>query len=166
MGHESSNRTLLILHSYHHGNTEKVAKAIAEVLGAQIKVPQDVDPEELGEYELIGFGSGIYHATHHQTLLDLADRLPEVCNSSAFIISTYGAPAIAMTEALVANNHAAVREKLQSKGYTIADEFSCQGHNTNSFLKVFGGMNKGRPNAEDLDHARSFAQSLKQKVFD
>jgi hypothetical protein len=38
------------------------------------------------------------------------------------------------------------------------------GHNTNSFLKVFGGINKGRPNAEDLRHAEEFAQNLKEKL--
>jgi hypothetical protein len=29
-------------------------------------------------------------------------------------------------------------------------------------MKLFGGMNKGRPNTEDLQHAETFAQNLKQ----
>jgi len=62
----------------------------------------------------------------------------------------------------VAKNHSSLREKLQSKGYIIVGEFNCKGFNTNSFLKYFGGMNKGRPNAEDLKHAEEFAQNLKQ----
>lgn len=49
------------------------------------------------------------------------------------------------------------------KGYTIVDEFMCPGFNTNSFLKLFGGINKGRPNAEDLKHAETFAKNLKKK---
>ncbi len=64
----------------------------------------------------------------------------------------------------VAKDHAALREKLQAKGYVIVDEFACKGYNTNSFLKYIGGMNKGRPNAEDLKHAEEFARSLKQKL--
>jgi hypothetical protein len=32
--------------------------------------------------------------------------------------------------------------------------------NKNSFLKYFGGMNKGRPNADDLNRAREFADNL------
>jgi hypothetical protein len=44
----------------------------------------------------------------------------------------------------------------------ILDEFNCAGFNTNSFLKYFGGMNKGRPNTEDLQNAREFAQKIKQ----
>ena len=64
----------------------------------------------------------------------------------------------------VAKNHSSLREKLQSKGYMIVDEFSCAGFNTNSFNKLFGGINKGRPNAEDLKRAEEFAQNLKQSL--
>ena len=52
-------RSLIVLYSYHHHNTEKVAKVISPVLGAEIKWPEDVNPEEIKEYDLIGFGSGI-----------------------------------------------------------------------------------------------------------
>ena len=150
-------KSLLVLFSYHHKNTEKIAKVFAQVLDAQIKTPQQVIPEELQEYSLIGFGSGIYDDKHHKLLLDLADKLPQVNNRKAFIFSTS-----AMQEkAKVAQDHSLLREKLQSKGYMIVDEFSCKGFNTNSFLKYFGGMNKGRPNAEDLKHAEEFAQNLK-----
>jgi len=63
----------------------------------------------------------------------------------------------------VANDHSTLREKLESKGYIIIDEFACKGFNTNSFMKYFGGMNKGRPNAKDLKHAEEFAQNLKKE---
>jgi hypothetical protein len=33
-----------------------------------------------------------------------------------------------------------------------------------SFLKLFGGINKGRPNAEDLKHAEEFALNMKQNL--
>jgi flavodoxin len=64
----------------------------------------------------------------------------------------------------VTENHSTLRDKLQSKGYMIVDEFSCAGFNTNSYLKLFGGINKGRPNAEDLKHAEEFALNLKQNL--
>jgi flavodoxin len=148
-------KSLLVLYSYHHNNTEKIANVIAKVLDAQIKTPQQVDPEELQEYGLIGFGSGIYGAQHHEALLDLADRLPQVTNRKAFIFSTCG------TKWEVDKNHLSLKEKLQSKVYMIVDEFTCLGFNTNSFMKYLGGANKGRPNAEDLKHAEEFAQNLK-----
>ena len=141
-------------------NTEKIAKVFAKVLDAQIKTPQQISAEELKEYSLIGFGSGIYGEKHHKLLLDLADTLPQVTDKKAFIFST----SAIMGEAKVANDHSLLREKLQSKGYLIIDEFACKGFNTNSFMKYFGGMNKGRPNAEDLKNAKNFAQSLKRSL--
>ena len=153
-------KSLLILYSYHHNNTEKIANVFAKVLDAQIKTPQQINPEKLQEYSLIGFGSGIDSAKHHKVLLDLADKLPQVTNRKAFIFST----SAIMGEAKVAKDHSTLREKLQSKGYMVVDEFSCKGFNTNSFLKLFGGMNKGRPNAEDLKHAEEFAQNLKRNL--
>ena len=153
-------KTLLVLYSYHHMNTEKIAKVFAKVLDAQIKTPQQIDPKELQEYDLTGFGSGIYGEKHHKLLLDLADKLPPVANKKAFIFST----SAIMGKEKVANDHLQLRKKLQSKGYIIVDEFACKGFNTNSFLKHFGGMNKGRPNAKDLEHAQEFAQNLKQNL--
>jgi flavodoxin len=146
--------------SYHHMNTEKIARVFEQVLDAEIRTPRQVTPEELQGYDLIGFGSGIYSGRHHQDILDLADKLPPAPGTKAFIFST----SAILGKEKVAKDHARLREKLQSRGYVILDEFSCKGFNTNSVLKFFGGMNKGRPNAEDLTHAEEFAVMLKQKV--
>ncbi len=151
-------KSLLVLYSYHHHNTEKIAKVFAKVLDAEIKTPQQINPEELQDYGLVGFGSGIYSAKHHESILELADELPQVSSRNAFLFSTAGITG----RSKAAKDHSKLREKLQSKGYTIIDEFQCKGFNTNSFLKLFGGMNKGRPNAQDLKNAKEFAQNLKQ----
>jgi flavodoxin len=152
--------SLLVLFSYHHNNTEKIANVFAKVLDAKIGSPKQISPEEPQGYDLVGFGSGIDSGKHYQVLLDFADKLPEVKDKKAFIFSTAG---ITGAEK-VASDHSALRERLRSKGYVIVDEFGCSGFNTNSFLKFFGGINKGRPNAEDLRHAEEFAQSLKKNL--
>ena len=149
-------KSLLVLFSYHHNSTEKIANVFAEVLDAQIKTPQQTSPEELQEYDLIGFGSGIDSGKHYEVLLDFADKLPEVTGKKAFIFSTSAITGIEK----IAEDHSSLREKLQSKGYLIVDEFGCAGFNTNGFLRFFGGMNKGKPDAEDLRHAEEFAQNL------
>jgi flavodoxin len=153
-------RILLVVYSYHHMNTEKVAKVFAEVLDAPIKTPQQTDPKEPQEYDLVCFGAGIDSAKHYKPLLDFADTLPEVNNKSAFIFST----AALSSDKKRGKDHSALREKLESKGYVIVDEFQCKGFNTNSFMKYFGGMNRGRPNAKDLKNAEEFAQKLKQNL--
>jgi flavodoxin len=150
----------MVLCSYHHRNTEKIATVIARVLNAPLRTPQQVRPEELGEHDLLGLGSGIYDEKHHPDLLDLADRLPAVGRGKAFIFSTSG---LAMRSA-AAEMHSPLRAKLEAKGYAVVGEFNCPGHNTNGFLKRFGGLNKGRPNAHDLRHAEEFAQGLKHKL--
>lgn len=148
-------KSLIILYSYHHHNTEKVAKTIAPILGADIKWPDDLNPEELQEYDLIGFGSGIYGGVQHKSLLELADKLPEISGKKVFLFSTSGGT----DNTRPIKFHSALREKLQSKGYTIIDEFNCKG-----FFGFVGiGISRGRPNSIDLKNAEEFALKLKQK---
>lgn len=149
-----SKKSLLVVISIHHKNTEKIANVFAKILGAEVVAPRQVDPDVLHTFNLVGFGSGIYDEKHHRGLLDLVDELPKVEDRKAFIFSTSGVTYEAD------KFHTPLREKLQAKGYLILGEFNCHGFNTNSFLKYFGGMNKGRPNEEDLKKAEEFAKKL------
>ncbi len=149
-------KSLIVLYSYHHHSTEKIAKVMAKVLNAEIKMPDQINPDELQDYDLVGFGSGIYSAKHDESLLELADDLPEVNNKDVFLFSTAGITGKSKS----AKDHSKLREKLESKGYNVIDEFQCKGFNTNSFLRLFGGINKGRPNAQDLKNTEEFANNL------
>ena len=150
-------KCLLIVYSYHHNNTQKIAETMAKVLEAEIKTPQQTNTQELQEYNIVGFGAGIDSGKHYKQLLDFADNLPQVNAKNAFIFSTAGMTSGKKSQ----KDHSKLREKLVSKGYRIIDEFQCKGFNTNVFLKYFGGMNKGRPNEEDLQAVEEFAQKLK-----
>jgi hypothetical protein len=101
-------------------------------------------------------------------LLDLAGSLPRVADRKTFIFSTCGMPVFAAGRRSVAEyavkSRSALREKLTSKGYEVVGEFSCAGHNTNSFLRLFGGLNRGRPNAEDLGDAEEFPRTMKGEL--
>lgn len=157
-------KSLVIVFSYHHGNTEKIACAMADVLGAPMKTPQQVTPEEIGEYDLVGFGSGIYSATFDPSVLAIADRLPQLPGKKSFLFSTYGAPGFIANREFIANNHAEMRKRLQARGYAVIGDFGCAGWNTNSFLKYFGGLNRGRPDANDLVNAEAFALEMMEKA--
>ncbi|MGB4658881.1 MAG: flavodoxin family protein [Mobilitalea sp.] len=153
-------KCLIIIYSYHHNNTAKIADKFAEVLHADLKTPAQVTLEELSEYDMIGFGAGIDSGKHYKPLLDFADIMPVLNNKLAFIFST----SAIQGEEKVKKDHLLLRQKLQAKGYLIVGEFSCKGFNTNSFLKYIGGMNKNRPNSDDLKHAEEFALNLAKKI--
>lgn len=149
-------KCLIVLYSYHHNNTRKVAEAIAKVIGAIIKTPLEINENELQEYSFIGFGSGIDSGKHYKELLDFADKLLPVDNKRCFIFST----SAMQGKEKVAKDHARLRQIVQLKGYEIVDEFSCKGFNTNSFLKFFGGINKNSPSDDDIKNAEKFASKL------
>jgi flavodoxin len=149
-------KSLIVLYSYHHHNTRKVAEAMAGAIGATIKSPSEIKENEPLRYDLVGFGAGIDSGMHYRELLDFAEKLPPVNGNKCFIFSTSAVLTVKKTE----KDHARLRGILLSKGYRVIGEFSCLGFNTNHFLKYLGGMNKGRPNAEDIENARRFAENL------
>ncbi len=149
-------KTLIICFSYHHKNTETIASVFSKILDAEIKTPTEVDLNALSDFNMVGFGSGIAFGSNYEVLLDLADKLPTVINKKAFIFSTSG------RKGNGPKFHRKLREKLESKGFSIAGEFNCTGFDTYGALKIFGGIQKGHPDEEDLKQAEVFAQSLKE----
>jgi len=149
-------KTLIVYESTHHGNTEKVVKVIADVLGAKLLKPKELDISAVAEYDLVGFGSGIYIGKHHKDLFGIVNKLSRHENKKAFIFSTRGAG-----ERNIARNHKPMRKKLMGKGFTIVGEFSCRGFTDFGPLRLFRGVNKGRPDEDDLSKAGDFARRLK-----
>ena len=147
--------SLIVLVSYHHKNTEKVAQTIGKVIGAEIKSLEQADPNALTSFDLLGFGSGIYFGKPDKKLLEFVGKLPQATGKKAFVFSTSG-----RTGKAAAKFHQQIKEKLQSKGYELAGEFNCGGFDTYGLLKIGGGLNKGRPNEDDLKQAEAFAQAF------
>ena len=146
-------KTLIIYQSVHQMNTEKVAKAMAEAINADLRKIEEVEPAMLEDYDLIGFGSGIFFGKHHETLLNFVSGLPPQ-GKAAFIFSTSGGALKIM--------HRDLRAALTQKGFAIKGEFTCPGFEMYGIFKLIGGFRKGRPNAKDLDKARAFAKGLLQ----
>jgi flavodoxin len=150
-------KALIIYISVHHGNTERVARAMANILDAALLEVKQADASMLEQYDLIGFGSGIYFFRHHRRLLGFVDKLPMLRNKKAFIFSTSGLRKIRF----IHDFDKPLKEKLRQKGFDIIGEFSCRGLDTYRATKLVGGVNKGRPNAKDLKQAEDFAKGLK-----
>jgi len=134
----------------------KVAKVLSEELDASIMDPEEIDPKAISDYDLIGFGSGIYNQKHKKGLFNLIEKLQPQNGRRAFVFSTntYGLTML----------HKPLNNALAGKGFEIVDEFSCRGFIDHSFIKLFfGGISKGRPNNDDLESARMFAKRLISK---
>lgn len=152
-------KTLIIYKSVHRMNTEKVAKAMAEAMDAKLAKVEDVKPEELAGYDLIGFGSGIYGYQHHKDLIGLIEKMPPM-DKKVFIFSTSGN--------FRDRHHNLIKEKLAEKGCMVVGEFTCFGEfsplgffiNLPGPLVFIGGKNKGHPDEKDLENARAFAKGL------
>ncbi len=147
-------KVLIIYHSEHHQNTEKIAKAMASKIGAEVKNAKDVNPIEINNYDIIGFGSGVYRGRIHNEISDIIDNLPYQNGKKTFIFSTTGS----MTYSKLA--HDRLRQLLINKGFRIIDEFSCLGFDT---ALTREGINKGRPDKQDLENAERFIQNILTK---
>ena len=79
--------TAILYHSIHHGNTQKIAHALAEPLGADLYDIAIDTPGDLESYDLVGFGSGIYFLRHSARLVRLAESLKPAHRKKAFIFS-------------------------------------------------------------------------------
>jgi flavodoxin len=143
-------KTLIVYSSTHKGNTEKVAKKIGEILGADLKKVFEVSAGDLANYDLIGFGSGIYRGKFHESMLKFFSDLPDAGGKKAFVFCTAFVPVKKFI------NDAA--EELQKKNFEVVGKFKCRGYSDLSIMKYFA---KGRPDAQDLDAAAKFAEGLK-----
>lgn len=139
---------LIIYKSYSRMNTEKVAQAIAGAMNATLKKVDEVGPEELAGYDLIGFGSGIYAGRYHKSLFRLLDKIPRL-EKDVFLFHTAGGPDEKYDQPM--------KVLLMKKGARIVGEFRCPG---SAGLLGFTWANKDRPNEQDLENARAFAKGL------
>lgn len=144
------------------GGAARLASAMAAKLAARVVSPGRATMEELEGASLLGLGSGIFDQAHHKALLDLAESLPLLPGRRVFIFSTSGVSREKARGLREADPHEALRERLIAHGCEVVGEFNCRGFNDNSFLFLFGGMNKGHPDPRDIARAEAFADSLLQ----
>lgn len=144
-------KTLIIYTSYHHSNTEKIALAMAKVLGADTMKSEDFKKEKINQYDTIGIGSGIYGGKIKKDLAEIMDSVNWE-NKNVFVFSTSGMGKIKYNDSMT--------RLLEKKKAKIIGSFACKGFDTFAIFKLFGGIAKGHPNAEDIKNAQNFAQEL------
>ena len=146
----------VIYKSVHRGNTKKIAEAIAESFEADLFDVDDLNTDIIKEYDLIGFGSGIYYFKPHKKLRKFVESMDNVENKKAFHFQTSGD----------GKYNDWLEKNLSEKGFEVIGEFHCKGYYAYSIKGILSlkGLNKGKPDETDLKNAETFALSLKEKI--
>ncbi len=152
-------KAMIVCVSVSHGNTRKVADVMGQTLQAPVVTPEEADVAQLLACDLVGFGSGIFSMSFHPRLRQFVEALPEGESRTAFAFATSGfpeAPFRPFTRPFV--------QLLERKNFEVAATFSCRARDTWLPFKPVGGIRKGRPDAADLEAARTFAAGLPARI--
>lgn len=140
-------KTAIIYYSKHHENTKQLLDSISATHEVTLIDASQTKDFDLANYDIIGFASGIYYSKFHKSVLQFAEKnLPH--NKSVFFIYTYGAEKNGYTKA--------IESVVSKKSAKIKGSFGCFGFNTFGPFKLIGGIAKGHPNKNDMDHAVQF----------
>lgn len=148
-------KILIVVESSHQGNTLKVANAMAEAAPVTVAALADAPKYDFHDYDIVGFGSGIYFGKHGKGIMEFADKL---CGKEtrAFVFSTSGT---GETE----KSHSALIGLLNKKGTAVLGSFGCKGLDKFFVFKLLGGISKGHPDEQDLKNAQSFITDVMKK---
>ncbi len=152
----SKAKVIIVYESYHHFNTEKVARIIAQRLQADLYRSSQVKIPTLLEYSAIGIGTGIYWGKPHKKIQLLLNKLPNLTGKKSFLFITSGIIYKHYTRRIINK----ISHKMAEKGLAVIDFLSIKGWDTFGPLALLGGINKGHPDLEDLHQAELFANRV------
>ena len=147
-------KTAICYYSRHHGNTRKVAEAMALEGGVDLIDVTTRQTVRLEEYDCVGLASGIYGFEFHKAVTAFARQyLPE--GKPVFFVCTYGALRGAGAKEL----EGLARER----GCPVLGTFGCKGYDTFGPFRLVGGIAKGHPDEQDLKNAREFFREMRDR---
>ena len=147
-------KTLIILNSTHRNNTKNVAEAMAEVTPVTIIDINDASSYNVGDYDIVGYGSGIYAGKFGKKIIEHIENNIKDLNN-VFIFSTSGTGNEKYNEKLV--------NYLNENCKHVLGSFSCKGLCKWFIFALVGGIAKGHPSAEDFSKAQEFILSVVEK---
>ncbi len=148
-------KILIVVSSKHRQNTLQLAEAMAEAAPATIAEIGDIKYYKPADYDVIGFGSGVYAGKFDGKLIEFAKGLDND-KKCVFVFSTSG------TGNYEKYNKQMVR-LLESKNKVVLGNFGCKGLCKWFIFAIGGGMAKGHPSEEDFDAAQAFIAEVAQK---
>lgn len=144
-------RTVILYRSKHHGNTKKLVDALVaahpEIDTIDVATLGKEEYPDLSPYHIIIVGSGIYYTKFDKDVLRVCDHCLRD-GDNVIGLMTYGGAA--------KFNGGDLDGVCRMKMATLMCTYGCPGFDTFGPYKLVGGMNKGRPNQEDIDGAIEF----------
>ena len=148
-------KAVIFYSSDYRTNTEKIAEIMASEMGADYVNVGNFknDNYSVEQYDLIGFGSGVYREDLSNDLYKLTERLM-LKEKKVFVFSTSGIGMSFYNKRLLRH--------LTSKGAMSLGSFACKGSFTVSdfsevkIFKLLGKSAEGHPDEKDLSNAKAF----------
>lgn len=148
-------KILIIVNSKHRQNTMKIAEAMAEAAPALIVDVENAKHYKLSDFDIVGFGSGIYAGKFDGKIIKLIESLDN-SPSSVFVFSTSGTGKYEKYNLPVVN-------LLESKNKTVLGSFGCKGLCKWFIFALVGGIAKGHPDIEDFEAAQVFIEDMMKR---
>ncbi|MGI6787221.1 MAG: flavodoxin domain-containing protein [Acholeplasmataceae bacterium] len=145
------NQKAIIYTSYHHNNTINLLKdAVNELEYDWHNLLRDKEELiDLSKYDTIIFGSGIYYSKVHKMMIRfLEEKKEELKEKKIGIVITAG-----MNPKGYQRRVSNYFKKLDLENVLM---FSCIGFDTYGPLKLIGGVNRNRPNQDDVVKLQEF----------
>ncbi|AAM03813.1 TPA: flavodoxin [Methanosarcina acetivorans] len=152
-------KAVIVYASVHHGNTKKIAEAMASVISADvIDVTRKIKPD-LSGYDVIGFASGVYFHTFHERIKKCIEENLFSKGQKVFLVATCGLGYRDYTKG--------IKDILAKKHVSFIGNFQCRGWDTYGIFGKIGGIAKKHPNDRDLKEAQQFVlKTVCEKTID
>lgn len=142
---------LIIVKSKHNDNTLKIAEAMSEAAPVTLARLEDIENYNIKNFDIIGFGSGVYMGNPDKDMLKFIDKIDYIGN--AFVFST------SMSLDYIKANER-MTQILTDKGWNVLGSFGCKGFSKMLFFR----KNKLKPDIDDFENAQNFIYDIVEKL--
>lgn len=146
-------KAAIVYYSRHHGNTKKLLDAIKELYDVKLIDVVECKNEDLSNYDVICFASGIYFGRFSEKVMEFArNNLPG--KKQVFLMYTYG---------VKGSYTKGIERIITEKSCRLLGTYGCRGFDTFGPFKLIGGIAKGHPDESDVKGAIEFFKRIVEK---
>ncbi len=150
-------KSLIVYCSEYKNNTERIARIFAGKIDCELINIKNASDINIENYDLIGFGSGVYRESLSRKMFKLVDKL-NLKDKNVFVFSTSGV-------GMKFYNNKLIR-LLESKGAIRKGSFACKGSfiakefTNKKFFNFLSKLSQGHPNNRDFKEAEEFIEKV------